>query len=102
MVFPQSLIVKIEHRYGAMIASIEPRVERTEAERAFLYRNVRVFRIPGNKGLAITAINPESFVGEIITENVLIITFLTDDGAAGARHRKVGTVCEAMNFYNVC
>ncbi len=57
--------------------------------------------VPGDKGLAITAINPRPFSGEVIAQRVRFRAFAANYGFAGARHWEVCLMFEAMNFDNI-
>lgn len=101
VMFAQRWIVIIHHRNSAMITSVQPQVQRAETKRTFFDGDVGARQIPGDKRLAVTAIHPRTGQREIVAQNVFRAAFAANDHTAGARHREVRAMREAMNFDDV-
>lgn len=101
VMFAQRRIVVIHHRHGAVVACVGARVQRTEAENAFFQRNPVAIGIPGNERLAIAAIHPGTFGGEVVAQSVCVRAFAANHNPAGARHWEIRVMFQAMNFDDV-
>lgn len=102
MMFSQSRIIVIHHRHRTVVASVSARVQRTEAKHAFFQRDIVAVGVPGNECLAVAAIYPGTFSGEVVAESVCVRAFAANHNPTGAWHREVRVMFEAMNFYDVC
>lgn len=94
----QRRIVEIQHRHRAMIASIEPRIDRAETKRALFNRNIGSPDFPGDEGLAIATVDPGAGVGEIVRECVFVAALFAYDNSTRTRHWEGGMMLQAMNF----
>lgn len=101
VMFSQCRVVIIHHCHRAMITGIGSGIERAKTKDAFFQGYIRSVIVPGNECLAVAAINPGAFGGEVIAECVRVRTFAADHCSAGTRHGKVCLVFEAMNFDDV-
>src|SRR5262249_25336415 len=98
----QRRIVEIQHRHRAMVAGVEPRIDRAEAERALFDRNVGLPDLPGDERLAIAAVDPRAGIGEVVGEGVFVAALFAYDNSARARHGEGGMMLQAMNFDYIC
>src|SRR5215831_11531954 len=101
VMFPQRLIVEIKHRHRAVVADVEPRIQRAVTERALFDGNTGEPDLPGDECLAITTIYPCAGIGEVVGNRMLIRAFRAHDDAARARHGEVGVVRQAVDFYYI-
>src|SRR5262249_54035645 len=98
----QSRVVEIQHRHRAMVAGVEPRIDRAETERALFDRHIGLPDIPGDKRLAIAAVDPRAGIREVVGEGVFVAALFAYDNSARARHGEGGMMLQAMNFDYIC